>query len=172
MKVDLVSRLWGGLPLCLVLLAACSEPSVSPPGLRDTLLVGCDETVSGVDGPPDTYSTVLGVVALPWDLSGGTQLGVEPDPAGGYFAKAGVDIRSDEPVVILVPDRLREEMAVGWGFSEATTWEATFEPCGDGEEWRAYSGGFWVRNPLCATLLVSLSAQRNKEITLGIGVSC
>jgi hypothetical protein len=133
----------------------------------------------GTGSPTRGMRVVLGVVALPATPSTRRALQASPstlrDPAARLFAKQGLVIRTDTRFRLIVPDRFRDRLSIAWGSSSDTRRAGTFVVNGcagpSGVRWLAYAGGYYVRDPMCAPLIVEAGGQR-RRVQIGIGKAC
>ena len=138
----------------------------------------CNEFI-GTQAPERDMRLILGVVALPTSPHSRRALQTTRsdlhDPAAGLFAKSGLEIRAGARLRLIVPDRLRDELSIGWGNAgeghRGTT--ITVDNCTGppGVRWLAYAGGYYVRAPLCASLLVTARRQQ-RRVRIGVGKAC
>jgi hypothetical protein len=132
----------------------------------------CDETV-GTQGPERGMRVVLGVVALPGrpDESRALQTGRD---GARLFAKSGLWVRPGARFELIVPTALRDRLSMTWGNAgEGNHGEVMIDRgCRAGSaRWVNFVGGYWVRHPMCATLIV-VSHGRRRRVRIGIGVGC
>lgn len=122
---------------------------------------------------------VLGVVALPASprmrRALQTSSSTLPVPAARLFAKWGLVIRRGAQFRLIVPDRLRDRLSIGWGNAgeghRGTT--IVVDGCTGPRDakWLAYAGGYYVRDPLCAPLIVAADGHRQR-VRIGVGKAC
>lgn len=143
-----------------------------------TRLLPCGETIGG--GPPGQgMSVVASVVALPASPhlrhALQTALTGSSDPAARLFAKWGLLVRAGARFDLIVPVRLRDRLSIGWGNAgEGHVGAAIRVPgCrgGHDERWLAFAGGYYVRSPICAPLIVDAGGLR-RRVWIGIGKPC
>jgi hypothetical protein len=76
---------------------------------------------------------------------------------------------------VIVPDPLRDEFSIGWGNAgeghRGTTIVVDACTGPEGAKWLAYAGGYYVRDPFCAPLLVAAHQQR-RQVRIGVGKAC
>ncbi len=124
-------------------------------------------------------SIVLGVVALPASphlrLALQTARSGLQEPAARLFAKEGLTVRVGARLRLIVPDRLEGQFSIGWGNADEghrgtviVVNRCTGPP---GARWLSYAGGYYVRNPFCARLIVAAHGQR-RQVRVGIGKAC
>ena len=147
-----------------------SEPAATPH--VGPKLVGCEEAV-GEGKRLRTERVVLGRVVLPperFPYRPRYQPGHGPLP---YFAKYGVLILSGPGAVdLLVPSRWRARFAIGWGIRGAEeVRRVRFVGCERAWRWRAYAGGYYLREPACVPLIVKVGGSV-AQVRLGIGRRC
>ncbi|MGH3265905.1 MAG: hypothetical protein ACRDNS_28375, partial [Trebonia sp.] len=91
------------------------------------------------------------------------------------FAKWGLVIRFDARFRLIVPGRLRDRLSLIWGNANEGHRGTTIEVNGcrgpRGAKWMAYAGGYYVRRPMCAPLIVAGHGQR-RRVLIGIGKAC
>jgi hypothetical protein len=138
----------------------------------------CNEFI-GTQAPERDMRVILGVVALPASphLRQALQTTRSDlhDPAARLFAKSGLEIRAGARLRLIVPDRLRDQFSIGWGNAgeghRGTT--ITVDNCAGppSARWLAYAGGYYVRDPFCASLLVAAHRQQ-RRVWIGVGKAC
>jgi hypothetical protein len=132
----------------------------------------CDQTV-GTQAPERTMHIVLGAVGLPGRPGESRALQAGRDGAR-LFAKSGLWVRSGARFQLIVPTALRDRLTMTWGNAgEGNHGDVMIDPaCRAGSaRWVNYIGGYWVRHPICATLIVA-SDGRRRRVRIGIGVGC
>jgi hypothetical protein len=144
-------------------------------GVRD---LPCGEFIA-TQAPERDMRVVLGVVALPASPHLRRALQTTPsdlhDPAARLFAKWGLDIRAGARLRLIVPDPVRNQFSIGWGNAgeghRGTT--IVVDACAGppGARWLVYAGGFYVRDPFCAPLIVAAHRQR-RRVQIGVGKAC
>lgn len=137
----------------------------------------CNEFI-GTQAPERLMRVILGVVALPTSPNLRQALQTTPsglhDPAARLFAKSGLEIRAGARLRPIVPDRLRDQFSIGWGNArESHRTTITVDSCAGppGARWLAYAGGYYVRDPFCASLLVAAHRQQ-RRVWIGVGKAC
>lgn len=151
------------------------SPNTPASGVRR---LPCDELI-GTQPPERDMRVVLGVVALPASprLRRALQTARSDlqDPAARLFAKWGLEIRAGARFRLIVPDRLRNQFSIGWGNAgeghRGTTIVVDDCPGSRGAKWLAYAGGYYVRDPFCAPLIVAADRQR-RRVRIGVGKAC
>lgn len=138
----------------------------------------CQEFI-GTGPPVSGMHVVLGVVALP--ASPWTRRALQTAPSGlrdsgaRLFAKEGLVIRVGARFRLIVQRRLRDRFSIGWGNAGEGHRGSTIavEACSGprGATWLAYAGGYFVRDPMCASLIVAANGQRQR-VQIGIGKAC
>jgi hypothetical protein len=138
----------------------------------------CQELI-GTGPPVSGMHVVLGVVALP--ASPWTRRALQTarsglrDPRARLFAKQGLVIRAGARFRLIVAGRLRDRLSIGWGNAgeghRGTT--IAVKACSGprGAKWLAYAGGYFVRDPMCAPLIVAANGQQQR-VQIGIGKAC
>jgi hypothetical protein len=138
----------------------------------------CNEFI-GMQAPERDMRVFLGVVALPASphLRQALQTTRSDlrDPAARLFAKTGLEIRAGARLRLIVPDRLRDQFSIGWGNAgeghRGTTIVVNSCTGPPGARWLAYAGGYYVRDPFCASLLVAAHRQQ-RRVRIGVGKAC
>ena len=124
--------------------------------------------------PPDDFEQVLGVVALPtsplYPNALQTTAKDADDSSVYYFAKTGLWWRGDAAFELIVPDELRSVLAIGWG-GPARIAEKVQVGCGLADSWMAQPGGYWVREPMCAQVIVRVGGSEQR-VEIGLGAAC
>jgi hypothetical protein len=138
----------------------------------------CQELI-GTGPPVNGMHVVLGVVALP--ASPWTRRALQTarsglrDPRARLFAKQGLVIRAGARFRLIVQGRLRDRLSIGWGNAgeghRGTTIAVAACSGPRGAKWLAYAGGYFVRDPVCATLIVAANG-RQQRVQIGIGKAC
>jgi hypothetical protein len=129
--------------------------------------VGCDQVIQQV-GPPDGR-LVLGVLAAPpANLEHAAPTGTRP---WAYFAKYGIAIRADSPVVLItVPEAWRHRAAVGWGNDIGGVSSLRLLSCPpQAGAWNAYAGGFYLRSASGCVPLVFEIGRETATLRFAIG---
>ena len=76
---------------------------------------------------------------------------------------------------LIVPDPLRDQFSIGWGNAGEGHRGTTIivDACAGpkGAKWLAYAGGYYVRDPFCAPLIVAAHQQR-RRVRIGVGKAC
>ena len=138
----------------------------------------CSEFI-GTQAPERDMRVILGVVALPTsphlrEALQTARSGLR-EPAARLFAKWGLVIRAGARLRLIVPDRLRNQFSIGWGNAgeghRGTTIMVDHCTGPPGATWLAYAGGYYVRDPLCAPLIVAAHRQQ-RRVRIGIGKAC
>ena len=138
----------------------------------------CREFI-GTQPPARGMRVVLGVVALPASPGLRRALQTAPsqlhDPQARLFAKWGLVIRPSAQFRVLVPGRLQSQLSIGWGNAGenhvGTTIVVNRCTGPPRAKWLAYAGGYYVRNPICATLIVAAGRQE-RRVRIGVGRAC
>ena len=129
--------------------------------------------------PAHDMRVVLGVVALPTSPHSRRALQTTRsdlhDPTARLFAKSGLDIRAGARLGLIVPDPVRDQFSIGWGNAgeghRGTTIVVDACTGPKGANWLAYAGGYYVRDPFCAPLIVAAHQQR-RRVRIGVGKAC
>jgi hypothetical protein len=132
--------------------------------------VGCNQIILEVNSTDGRL--VFGILAAPpTHIERGA-----PTPAGpwGYFAKYGIEIRANSPVVLItVPRRWRQRAAISWGNNIGEVSSLRLASCprqlGD---WNVYAGGFYLRSASgCVPLIFQVGHQtRTLSFSIGNGI--
>lgn len=138
----------------------------------------CRDTI-GAQRPWQGLTVVLGVVGLPASPHMAqalqTALTGSRDPAARLFAKQGLVVRAGTRFDLLVPARLRDRLSIGWGNAGGGHVGSTIRvaACRAGRNggWLAFAGGYYVRSPMCAPLIVDARGMR-RRVWIGIGKAC
>lgn len=183
------------ITLILAVLTACTgaedgggqgEPGATPPQPSSTptstpVPIGCGGVIGG--GKPGPEWKIVGdAVALPslrrpalqaFPLAEGDAAMVDSDVVepGWYWTKWGLVARGAHEIELAVPDKLIDDMRIGWGqFIEPAA--STVMDCADTDGWLAFTGGYWVREPGCYALNVTVDTDPPQRVDIGIGASC
>jgi hypothetical protein len=159
-------------------LARSGRPDLSARREGSPRYLACGQYI-GTGPPTRGMRVVLGVVALPATPSTRRALQASPstlrDPAARLFAKQGLVIRTATRFRLIVPDRFRDRLSIAWGSTSDSRRASTFAVNGcagpSGVRWLAYAGGYYVRDPMCAPLIVEAGDQR-RRVQIGIGKAC
>lgn len=138
----------------------------------------CQEFI-GTHPPGAGMRTVLGVVALPAGPPMRRALQTarvgQRDSATRLFAKWGLVIRPDTRFRLIVPGHLRDRLSLTWGNANeghrGTTIVVNGCPGPRGAKWLAYAGGYYVRRPMCAPVIIAAHGQRRRAL-IGVGKAC
>ena len=148
--------------------SASAWPSRAPP------TVTCDSIITpGESTSWKPKRVVLGVVAVPpAHIPQTVETGARRWP---YWSKSGMVVRTGSPLVLVsVPSRWRNRVAVGWGNVDATPALriASCPPPGVLGEWNPYAGGFLLRSPAACVPLEFRVGGRTATVRFGIGKRC
>jgi hypothetical protein len=170
----------GMVLLCLSACGSSPMASSTQPGAVEggpVRVLPCGESI-GAEPPARDMRVVLGVVALPAGPQMRRALQTartgSRDPASRLFAKWGLAIRAGARFRLIVPASLRGQLEIGWGNAgEGHVGSTISVPgCrGQGKRWLDFAGGYWVRSPICAPLIVSAHGLR-RAVRIGIGKPC
>ncbi len=171
------ATLTGGRP---VPSATSGHTSGHPGGIPASGVRGlpCREFIA-TQPPAHNMRVVLGVVALPTSphlpLALETARSNMHDRAARLFAKSGLVIRARARLRLIVPDGLRSRFSIGWGNAgeghRGTTIVVDACTGPPGAKWLVYAGGYYVRDPFCASLIVAAHRQR-RRVRIGVGKAC
>jgi len=167
--------------MLVVVAAACSGSG--PPVAESSQVLDCSNPIDIVDGPPEGWSAVLDVIAVPDDLV--LQRGRLDGEIGRSFSKIGLMIRADQALTLSIAEASQPNALMGWNASANPT--ATIEidgcagscttdwqpgcPLGESGEWLVYPGGVWTLDPAC--IEVEIAARGETAIVeLAIGAQC
>jgi hypothetical protein len=151
-------------------LAALTPSAASAPPAT----VGCESIiypVGEVGWKPKRL--VLGVVAVPPTFI--PQTVESRHRRWPYWTKSGLVVRADSPpVLVSVPARWRERVAIGWGQVDATSSLRieTCPPLSRPEGWNPYSGGFHLRAKAACVPLTFTVGGRSATVRFGVGKRC
>jgi len=155
-----------------------SDPATRSSHRGSVRVLRCHEFI-GTGPPVSGMRVILGVVALPaspWTRRalGAARSGLR-DPSARLFAKQGLVIRAGARFRLIVPRGWRDRLTIGWGNAGEGHWGSTIavDACSGprGAKWLAYAGGYFVRDPICAPLVVAADGQRQR-VQIGIGRAC
>ena len=137
--------------------------------------IPCGDIIGGApSGSAYGYRIILGVVSVPPPSL--RQVIVTPSDPWPYWRKAGLVIRGTTrmPVVVSVPTRWRNEVAITWGGNTDIVSSLRFAPCPSGASaaWNAYAGGFCLRRPSLCVPLTFQVGQRSATVRFGLGRPC
>jgi len=157
-----------------------SSPPVKSQPADALFVLPCQDVIGSETAPRSDESIVLDRVALPTVKA----LQVHPthgsDPAAWLFAKNGLLIRRDASFDLIVPDDWRGRFAVRFGSPGQLTRDLrvpgcrpthTLNPIRESDDWLAYAGGYFVKDPACIALVV-MAGQQTQTVRIGVGASC
>jgi hypothetical protein len=157
------------LPVALVVLAALAAGTA--PAAKAPAIVSCDSAAMFSEPPKPTAAdrVLFDKVAVPQrELP-------ELERVGGrwpYTRKAGLLVRAGTAgVVIAVPQAWRSRVAISWGDSAIVSALRIALCSGPPNRWNVYTGGFQLRRPACAPLLVRVGA-RERRVWFALGRRC
>jgi hypothetical protein len=158
--------------------ARSSRPEVSARRETSPRYLACGQYI-GTGPPARGMRVVLGVVALPATPSTRRALQTSRstlrDPAARLFAKQGLVIRTTTRFRLIVPAGFLDRLSIAWGSSSDSPRASIFAVNGcagpAGVSWLAYAGGYYVRDPMCAPLIVAADGRR-RRVQIGIGKPC
>lgn len=166
----------------LLIGSACSNAPAT--GAEQSFeLFDCEGPIDILDQPPDGWSPILDVMAVPDDND--NTPGRFDAEVGRWFSKFGLVIRADQAFTINVADASQPNALMGWNRISNTPVAAIDIPgcpgvcetdnlnCSPGEtgEWIAYPGGFWTLEPACVSLEIT-SAEQTASHQLSTGAEC
>jgi hypothetical protein len=164
--------------LAIIGFGAATPPALGAASASGVRLLPCGEFI-GTQPPGRGTQVVLGVVALPASPGLGRALQTARsglhDPRARLFAKWGLVIRPRAHFRLIVPGRLRNQLSIGWGNANeghvGTTVVVNRCTGAQGAKWLAYAGGYYVRKPICATLIVA-TGRHERQVRIGVGKAC
>ena len=125
--------------------------------------------------PPENFTVVLGVVAVPAAPKSANALQTTRTYRGErfrLFAKTGLYYKRGKRFEISVPAAMADQLAIGWGSPGVPRPLAYSDPCsGMPREWVGVPGGYWVNETMCARLNIR-TGKRTSTVRIGIGVPC
>ncbi len=122
-----------------------------------------------------TLRIVRGVIALPASPGERRALQTGRTSSGWLFAKWGLWVRGGARVQLIVPTPLRHRLTITWGNAGEGNHGARMvdRGCSAGHaRWLNFAGGYWVRRPMCATLIVETGRGGGPKVRIGIGTPC
>jgi hypothetical protein len=138
-----------------------------------TPTVSCDRII--IPGEPVSWRpkrVVLGVVAVPPAYI--PQTVDSQSPRWPFWSKSGLVIRGNSPpVVVNVPARWRNRVAITWGNTPAVS-TLRIASCGSGilSGWNPYAGGFLLRARTACVPLTFRVGSRSATVRFGVGKRC
>jgi hypothetical protein len=116
---------------------------------------------------------ILERVALP------TRRPLQAGPGGAdanfpLFVKDGLVIKAGTSFELVVPEAWRHRLRIGWGSPAQPTTRLEVSRCraaDPSKPWLAYAGGYFVREPACAPLIVK-AAGTAQRVRMGVGEAC
>jgi hypothetical protein len=116
---------------------------------------------------------ILGVVAIPTDTS---QLQPNPDPSVPdypLFLKTGLTFLSGTPFDLAIAPESTGMAKMSWSQLALTTHihVPACVPYGAQTPWFVYPGGFWLRQPACIAINITVG-DRQQIVHLPIGAPC
>lgn len=88
---------------------------------------------------------------------------------GMYFAKAGLVVRPNAQVEVIVARKGRENASLRWGGTEGD--HLLVGPCNSDAEWLVFAGGYLVGRPRCVDLVVRTDGEET-QTAVGVGAAC
>lgn len=183
-----MSRLKCRLPIVAIgagaLLLACggSDPSddalslggqsgfLAELDVQDDVTLACSGSATA---RPIGFEDIDGVVALPTSPTHPAlhaSARTATDGSTYYFAKTGLLWTAPAVFELSVPADLRSSMAIGWG-GPAQAAHTVKMSCDDDTAWVSLPGGYWVTEPMCADLIVSVNGVE-QTVRIGLGEAC
>lgn len=155
--------------------ATPSQPSGRPSATA--VPIGCGGVIGGGEPGPE-WEVVGDAVALPSlrrPALPARPIGITSSDVvepGWYWAKWGLVARGATPIDLAVPDELIDDMRIGWGGQPSEPAASTFMDCEDTDRWLAFAGGYWVREPGCYAVDVTIGTEPAQRVDIGIGAPC
>lgn len=173
------------IPVVVLALSAvaCSD-SAAPDKDRSFRVFDCANPIDILDEPPDDWTPILDVIALPGDRV--LQRGRFDDEIGRSFSKFGLVIRADRAFSLSVAEASQPNALMGWNTGsdvpvtsiDITGYSGVCEtdsqpncPLGETGEWVAYPGGVWTIDPARIAVEIAVDEQTT-TVELPIGVAC
>lgn len=142
---------------------------------RDARVLDCDTAIGSARRPEGDLTVVLDAVAVPAARADSPALGANPTSGEGearLFTKRGLVVRRGSAVRLGVPEPAAGRLWIGWGTPGVPGSTARVDGCDASEEWLAFAGGYWVREPGCFPLRISLPDGREQQVLIGVGAPC
>lgn len=146
--------------------------------------IPCSANVGGSEPDPVSWTIIDGVVALPsTDMPAlqAVEVTVAQDNSEAastadeswWWAKQGLLVHGMARVELEVPPEHRDELRIGWGGAPATpTISVTLDCDPHIDDWLAFPGGYWVREPGCYPINVRVDDGPARPVHIGIGAPC
>lgn len=143
----------------------------------------CMGAIDILDAPPDRWSPVLDVIAVPDEV---LQRGRFDEEMGRRFSKFGLVIRADRAFVFSVAESSQPNVLMGWGTGAGLpvpsieftgcsgVCETDFQPncpLGESGQWVVYAGGLWTTDAACIDVEV-VADEQTATARLPVGVEC
>lgn len=144
------------------------------------VVLPCEDAIGSNPKPLPGKSTVFDRVALPTQFALQAAPSLEADPAARLFAKDGLQIRRSMAFDLVVPDEWVGRLLIGWGSPAKRTTQLyvpgcqpkeTVNPLRPTDDWIAYAGGYWVKDPACVGLTVK-AGNAQQTVRIGVGAAC
>ncbi len=146
---------------------------VALPVFALTVMLKCQDSIHSQPSPNADQITLFNDVALPKNALQANRSG-EPDPSARLFAKNGLEIAAGSTFMLSVPDDWMGRFSIGWGSPAIRTMHLYVPACHEvisGNRWLVFAGGFWVGEPSCVPLGVSVGSQQ-ETVHVGVGAAC
>jgi hypothetical protein len=154
---------------------ASTTVTASVTAAPETAELRCQDAIDTPASPPEGFTPVLDVVALPAGSGPSGFLEVRPsgedDPRMRLFAKTGLVVRAGSHFALRVAGEGAPGAWIGWGSPGRPVTRLTVDGCGDGRGWLAFAGGYWVTDPTCVPLIVDTGG-RQQRFDVGVGAAC
>ncbi len=159
---------------------SADRPTSEPASIASQ--VSCEDSI-GADAPESNEEIVGDVVALP-SLNHPALQAVQLDDAdtqalendlvepGWTWAKRGLTVRGSARIEVSVPDDLTDDMRIGWGGMPPEPLTSVVVECAPEDGWLAFAGGFWVSEPGCYPVNVTIDTAPTRQVDVGIGEPC
>jgi hypothetical protein len=148
--------------------------------MQTVVVLPCEDAIGSNPAPSNGRSAVFDRVALQTERALQAGPTSKTDPAAWLFAKDGLQIRRSVVVELIVPDEWVGRLLIGWGSPAKQTThlhvpgcrpKETINPLRPTDDWIAYAGGYWVKDPACVDLIVKAGATQ-QTVRIGVGAPC
>lgn len=149
--------------------ASARAPLVMTPADASELTLACAQSLEALEQLPPSYTPILDVVALSGVGPGGVPLQTAQHESGSLFAKSGLLVKSGATFELVVPQG--SSLRLVWGNKQDPVSRVRVTGCTGPRPWLAFAGGFWVKQPGCADVVVREGA-REQNVRVAIGATC
>lgn len=156
-------------PLTPVASASARAPLAMTPADATELTLACSQSIEALEQVPPSHTPVLDVVALGGIGPGGVPLQTARHTSDSLFAKSGLLVKSGARFELVVPHG--SSLRLVWGNKQAPVSRVRVTGCAGPRPWLAFAGGFWVKEPGCADVVVREGA-REQKVRVAIGATC